>query len=171
MGEATAMKRVEEPVVVKQSSPFEEVEQTLDALARRAYEIFDGNGRIFGRDLDNWLQAEREFLHPVAVNMTETQDAITVRAEVPGFTEKEIEVAVDADRVVITGKKESSKEETKGKMVYAETQSNQLMRVVDLPAGIQSDKASATIKNGALELLLPKAAQIEPLRIHPKAAS
>ena len=62
MGEATAIKRVEEPVVVKQESPFEQVEKTIDALARRAYEIFDGNGRIFGRDLDNWLQAERELL-------------------------------------------------------------------------------------------------------------
>lgn len=170
MGEATAIKRVEEPVVVKQVSLFEEVEKTLDAVARRAYEIFDGNGRVFGRDLDNWLQAEREFLKPIAVNLNETADTITVKAEVPGFTEKEIEVAVDRDRIVITGLKESSKEEQKGKTIYGEARSNRVMRVVDLPCEIQADKITATIKNGVLELVLPKAAQGEPVRIHPKAA-
>src|SRR5579871_539202 len=114
MGEATAVKRAEEPTkVIKFTSLFDQMEETFDALARRAYEIFDGNGRILGRELDNWLQAERELLHPVALNITETDEAITVKAEVPGFTEKEIEVAIDQDRVVITGQKESSKEEKK----------------------------------------------------------
>ena len=73
MGEATAMKRVEEPTKpVKYGSLFDQVEDTFNALARRAYEIFEGNGRAFGRDLENWFQAERELLHPVPVNVTES---------------------------------------------------------------------------------------------------
>jgi HSP20 family molecular chaperone IbpA len=171
MGEATAMKRVEEPAkAVKQESLFNEMEKTFNAMARRAYEIFAGNGRVFGRDLDNWLQAERELLHPVALNMTETDEAFTVKAEVPGFTEKEIEVAVEQGRLVITGQKEDSKEEKKGKTVCAETRSDRVLRVVDLPGEVEADKVTATLKNGVLELVLPKVAKVQPVRIHPKAA-
>lgn len=171
MGEATAMKRVEEPTkVVKHETLFDEMEKMFNALACRAYEIFDGNGRTFGRDLDNWLQAERELLHPVALNINETEEAITVKAEVPGFTEKEIEVSVEQGRLVITGQKESSKEEKKGKTICSESRSDRILRVVDLPAEVEADKVNATLKNGVLELVLPKVAKVQPVRIHPKAA-
>jgi len=60
MGEATAMKKVEETnKPVKLDTLMEQIETTFNALARRAYEIFDGNGRAIGHDLDNWFQAER----------------------------------------------------------------------------------------------------------------
>jgi HSP20 family protein len=171
MGEATAVKRAEEPTrVVKYTSLFDQMDETFNALARRAYEIFDGNGRVFGRDLDNWFQAERELLHPVSLNITETDEAFRVKAEVPGFTEKEIEVAVEADRVTITGQRESSKEEKKGKTVCAECRSDQILRIVNLPSEIDADKVTATLKNGMLELTLPKVAKAQPLRIRPKAA-
>ena len=171
MGETAAVKRAEEPAkVVKLTSLFDQMDETFNALTRRAYEIFDGNGRVLGRDLDNWLQAEREFLHPVALNITETGEAFTVKAEVPGFTEKEIEVAVETGRVTITGQRESSKEEKRGKTVYAECRSDQILRIVNLPSEIDADKVTATLKNGMLELTLPKLAKAQPLRIRPKAA-
>jgi HSP20 family protein len=171
MGEATAVKRAEEPTkVVKFTSLIDQMEETFNALTRRAYEIFDGNGRIFGKDLDNWLQAEREILHPVALNITETDEAFAVKAEVPGFTEKDIEVAVEAGRVTITGQRESSKEEKKGKTVCSESRSDQVLRIVNLPAEVEADKVTATLKNGVLELTLPKVAKAQPVRIRPKAA-
>jgi len=171
MGEAAAVKRAEEPTkVVKYTSLFDQIDETFNALARRAYEIFDGNGRVFGRDLEDWFQAEHELLHPVALNITETDEAFTVKAEVPGFSEKEIEVAVEQGRVTITGQRESTKEEKKGKMVCAESRSDQILRVVNLAAEIEKDKVTAILKNGILELTLPKVAKAQPVRIHPKAA-
>jgi len=72
MGEAAAVKRAEEPTkVVKYTSLFDQIDETFNTLARRAYEIFDWNGRVFGRDLEDWFQAEREILHPVALNITD----------------------------------------------------------------------------------------------------
>ncbi len=171
MGEATAVKRVEEPFKpIKYSSLFEQMENTFNSIARRAYEIFEGNGRIFGRDLDNWLQAEKELLHPVLVNVTESDGSFEVTAEVPGFTEKEIEVGVEPRRLTITGKREAKKEEKKGKAIWSECCSDEILRVVDLPAEIETGKVAATLKNGVLELTLPKVAKAQTLRIHPKAA-
>jgi HSP20 family protein len=171
MGEAAAVRRAEEPTkVMKYTSLFDQMDEMFNSLARRAYEIFEGNGRAFGRDLENWFQAERELLHPVALNITETDEAFTLKAEVPGFTEKEIEVAVEQGRVTITGKREYSKEEKKGKTVCAETCSDQVLRIVNLSSEIERDKVTATLKNGVLELTLPKVAKAQPVRIRPKAA-
>ncbi len=171
MGEATAMKRVEGPTnPTKHNSLFDEIEDTFNVLTCRAYEIFESNGRTFGRDLENWLRAERELLHPVAVNITESDEAFEVKAEVPGFNEKEIEIGVEPGRLTITGKRETKKEEKKGKTVCAESRSDQILRMVDLPAEIDTDKVTATLKNGVLELTLPKAAKVQTMRIHPKAA-
>ena len=171
MGEATAMKRVEEPTrPIKYVPLFDQMEDTFNALARRAYEIFEGNGGTFGRELENWFQAEKELLHPVPVNITESDESFEVKAEVPGFNEKEIEIGVEPRRVTITGKRETKKEEKKGKTVCAESCSDQILRMVDLPAEIETDKVTATLKNGVLELALPKVAKAQTLRIHPKAA-
>jgi HSP20 family protein len=171
MGEATAMKKVEETnKPVKFGTLMEQMETTFNALARRAYEIFDDNGRAMGHDLDNWFQAEREMLHPVNVNITETDAALEVRAEVPGFSEKELEIGIEPRKLAITGKRESSKEEKKGKTVYTESSSDQLLRVVELPAEVDATKATTTLKNGVLEITLPKVLAAQPVRIQPKAA-
>ena len=168
MGETAAVKRVEEParVVIYTSVP-DRMDEMFNDLARRAYEIFDSSGRVFGRDLDNWLQAERELLQPVALNTTETDQAYVVQAEVPGFSEKEIEVAVENSRVTITGQRESWKEEKKTKTVCAESRSDRILKVVDLPAAIETDKVTAALRSGVLELTLPKA---QPIHVRPKAA-
>ena len=167
----TAVKRAEEPAKPAESlSAFDQLEDTLKAITRRAYELFESSGREFGRDLENWFQAERELLHPMHVNITETDGSLEVKAEVPGFTEKEIEIGVEPHRLTIAGKRETKKEEKKGKTVYAESCSNQILRSVILPVKVETEKVTANLKNGVLEITLPKAGKAGTLRIHPKAA-
>lgn len=149
---------------------FERANNMFDTISRRAYEIFEGNGRLFGRDLEDWFQAERELLHPVHVHVTESGDALEVKAEVPGFSEKELEINVEPRRLVITGKRESKREEKKGKTLYSEACSDQIMRMIDLPAEVETEKVTATLKNGVLDLNLPKSAKARSVRIEPKAA-
>jgi len=145
-------------------------EAIFDEISRRAFEIFEGNGRIFGHELEHWLQAERELLHPVHIQVSESGEALEVKAEVPGFTEKDLEVKVEPRRLVISGKRETKKEEKKGKTVYSETCSDQIMRVVDLPADVETEKFTATLKDGVLALSLPKSAKARTIRVEPKAA-
>ena len=171
MAETAAVRRAEEQIrPVKYTTLLEQIEKTFNNLSCRAYEIFEGNGRAFGRDLENWFQAEKELLHPIHLNMTETDDSIEVKAEVPGFSEKELEISIEPRRLTITGKRESKKEEKKGKTVYAERCSDQILRILDLPVEVEADKVTATLKNGVLEFALPKVAKAQTIRIHPKAA-
>jgi HSP20 family protein len=171
MAETAAVKRAEEPAKpIEYGSIFDQIQDTFNALSRRAYEIFEGNGRAFGRDLEDWFQAERELLHPVHVSIEESDNSLAVKADVPGFSEKELEINLEPRRLTITGKREAKKEEKKGKTLYAERCCDQILRVVDLPADIETDKVTATLKNGVLEFTLPKAAKAPTIRIHPKAA-
>jgi len=72
---------------------------------------------------------------------------------------------------VISGKRETKKEEKKGETVYSESCSNQIMRLVDLPAEVETGKVTATLKNGVLELSLPKAAKARSIRVEPRVAA
>lgn len=149
---------------------FDRMQKTYESIGRRAFELFESNGRVFGRDLEDWFKAEKELLHPVHINISETEEELQVKAEVPGFSAKELEVSVEPRRLTITGKRETKEERKEGKTVYSEHCANQILRVVDLPAEVDKAKVTARLKDGFLELALPKAASAKKVPIETKAA-
>ncbi len=169
-----AVQMAKEPTALKPltfENMAKRINEVFESISRRAYELFEGNGRTDGHHLENWFSAENELLHPVHVRMTESEDGLEITAEVPGFNEKELEISVEPNRVVITGARESAKEEKKGKAIYTESCSNQIMRIISLPAEVNADKTTAVLKNGVLKLTLPKSAKAETVKIQPKAAA
>jgi HSP20 family protein len=162
---STATQTALEPTQVKIVEPRtlrERFNKLSEQISRRAYEIFEGRGKTFGQDLEDWFKAESEILPPVQLRMAETDDAVTVEAEVPGFSAKDLEVSLEPWRLTISGNKETKEEQ--------EQCSEQLLRVIDLPLEIDSAKATATLKNGLLEINLPKAAKAATTRGDIKAA-
>jgi HSP20 family protein len=139
-------------------APNDDIKQMFDSLARRAFSIFESSGRSFGNDVADWFRAERELFHPAHVELAESGDAFTVRAEVPGFAPKDLDINLEGRRLTISGKREKHEERKDKKTVYSETCSDQLLRVVDLPADVNAEATKATLKNGILSLELPKAA-------------
>jgi HSP20 family protein len=160
-GQATELQRAKTGLFIKQVSMdnfFDRIQNIYTAIARRAYEIFDHDGRGFGRDLEHWLRAESEMFHPLHFVMKESDKALTIRAEVPGFAAKDLEVSVEPRRLAISGKRETKEERAKGAAVYREQCSDQIFRVLDLPADVDPTKTTAKLKDGILELEIPKAA-------------
>lgn len=157
---------------VQKAEPVDLVERMnnlYDRIARRAFEIFDGHGRPHGRDLAHWFQAEAEFLHPLHIEVSESPEALHLRAEVPGFKAEQLNINVEPRRVTITGERESKEESKTQKTIYSETCSGQILRVIDLPAAVDPEKAKATLKDGMLELDMPKAAPAKTVKVAPKA--
>jgi HSP20 family molecular chaperone IbpA len=170
---ATAMQPDKASVAVKQSATgdvSDRIQQTYDAIARRAFEIFDANGRWLGNEWEHWFRAESELLHPIHLEVAESDDDLTVRAEVPGFSTKELEINVEPRKLTILGKHEAQEESKKGKTIYSEPCANEILRVVDLPTEVDSSKVSATLKDGILNIQLPKAAHAKAVRSEPKSA-
>lgn len=163
-------KRESELAERQEDTFFRHVQRMYDSIARRAFEMFERNGRPFGNDLEDWLQAESELLHPVHIEMAESDDGLHVEAEVPGFGPKELEVRVEPRRLTITGKRESKEERKTKKTIYKEQCSDEILRVVDLPAEINTEKMKATLENGVLRLEMPKAAPATKVPVEVKVA-
>lgn len=93
----------------------------------------------------------------IPVEISETEKELLVTAEVPGFTEKNIEVRVEPNRLFITGNVYENKEEKGKKTLYTERTYNQIFRYVDLPIQVNPDTGTATVKDGVLKITLYKA--------------
>jgi HSP20 family protein len=173
-GTATAVQPVKTSAVTTPNESqrlVDRMEKVYDAIARRAFEIFDSNGGGNGHDVSNWLQAESELLHPLHLEITESEDALNVKAEVPGFAAKELDIQVEGNRLTISGKRESTEQSTKGKTIYSERCSQEVFRSVELPREVDGSKVNATLKDGILTIELPKAQPATTLRAAAKAAS
>lgn len=157
---ASAIAILEEPETTLPSDEPTQIVEVLpdvnDLVASRAFEIFESNGRPSGHDLADWLQAEAEFLHPLHIEVSESPETLTVRADVPGFKESDLHINVEPRQVTITGKREGKQESKTGKTIYSETCSDQIYRIVSLPAAVDVSKVRTTVKDGVLELDLTK---------------
>jgi HSP20 family protein len=150
---------------------FDRMHEMEEMISRRAFELFERGGRIFGRDLENWLKAESELLHPVNISIEETGEGLKVEAEVPGFKAEELEVSIEPHRLTLTGKREVENEEKKkGKTIYSERRAERILRVVDLPVEVNTERVSAALKDGVLEFMMPKAVPAKKITIAKKAA-
>ena len=141
----------------KPESLSERIRRLNDAISRRAFALFERDGRADGNDVRHWLEAEKEFLHPVHVDLKETAGEFEVRAEVPGFTASDLEVNVEPRRVTIAGKRESRKETQEDGAFYAEECADEIFRAIELPSEVNSAKVSATLRDGVLDIQIPKA--------------
>jgi HSP20 family protein len=77
---------------------------------------------------------------------------------------------VEPPRLTISGKRETSVEHASKKTIYTERCSNQIFRAINLPKEVDSSKVTATLKDGVLELSMPKAAKAQKVPIEEKPA-
>jgi len=171
---ATKMEKAMKPIPV----PYDEfemfpkhIEEFFDLIARRPFELLEKRPHLFGRQLENFLKTEPELLRPVYLKLYETEEHLLVRAEVPGYTENELNIVCEPWRLVITGKKEWKEE---GKIEKKEeathyTEKMHIFKTVKLPFEIKPDGVKATLKNGILEVTLPKAEVIKKVQIEVKS--
>jgi HSP20 family protein len=150
---------------------FELSQEFRDLISRRAYELFELRGSVDGCDREDWLQAVSEILLDVPVDVAETGTELTIRAAVPGFSEKELEVRVAPRSVCITGRRQETSERKGEEVVYAERRSSHIFRALELPSEIDPGSVSATISDGILEIKLLKVGLGKKVPILAKAAS
>jgi len=99
-----------------------------------------------------------------AVTFSETGEALTLRAELPGLSEKELDISVTAN--VLTVKAARKVEAPEGYAAHRrERQSFSFTQSYELPTRIDPEKVQASLKQGVLTLTLPKAAEAQPKRV------
>jgi HSP20 family protein len=94
------------------------------------------------------------------VDVEETPDAYRVTAEVPGMDEKDIEVELHQNTLVLKGEKKEEHEKKEGGYVRHERRSGSFQRIITLPAEVQYEHAKAAYRQGVLTITLPKTAEV-----------
>ena len=124
--------------------------------------------RFFGSDFGSPAFGGTEALRGPAIEAYRKDDKLVVRADLPGIDPKEVELAVEGDRLTVRGERRSS-EETEGG-AYREVRYGRFERTVQLPTGVDPDSVKATYRDGVLEITMavPKAfvARKVPITVH-----
>jgi HSP20 family protein len=145
------------PFFVEADRLLGEFEQLHEAINRRAFDLFNERGQMFGHELDDWFRAEAEFLRPLPVEITENETAYTVKAEVPGFTEKDVRISVEPRRLILRGKKETTdRNEAEDTVVWTERSEKNFFRAIPLNVEVNPAAVRTTHADGILTLTLPK---------------
>jgi len=138
----------------------------LTALRNEMDRLFDSFVRTPWGSLD-WPFSAGQVGFP-AMDIAESEDEVTIRAEVPGVDPKELSISLTGDQLVLSGeKKESSEHQGKG-FRQTETRYGSFRRAVSLPAEVDSENVEADYANGVLMVRLKKVQKVPPKRIDVK---
>ncbi len=120
--------------------------QEMNSLQRQLNRLFDD-----ALTPENWDDFSNLSKVPAA-ELTEKDDALHLKLEVPGMEAKDLDIQVMVDRVAISGERKSEiKEKTRSEFRYGK-----FSRVIPLPVKIQNTNVTAEYKDGILNLTLPK---------------
>jgi len=103
------------------------------------------------------------------VDIREDEDKYLLEAELPGATEKDIEVKVEDNLLTIASKHDESNKEEKNGYLVRERRYQSFSRCFVLPKDVNRDKIDAQFENGLLTLTLNKAPEAKPKKIEIKA--
>jgi HSP20 family protein len=123
--------------------PFQEME----TLRRQMDRMFD--------DLAGWNRDYQITWQP-AIEVQVTDEAVVVRAEIPGVEGKDLDVRVTREAVAITGEHRYEQKIQEKGIFRSEFRYGKFQRVIPLPVPVQNDRVTADFTNGILTLTLPK---------------
>jgi len=153
------------------SGPFAERRRQISAaIARRAYELFEARGFAHGHDCDDWFRAESELLTPIWATVVETDGGFTVRADLPGFTGKDVQVLAEPRRLIIRASKQEPLEQEEGIVALQGKMSTERFRAFELPHEIDPNNVTATMEHEVLEVTLAKLNLGKKIAVGVKAA-
>ncbi len=124
-----------------------------------------GVDRLLGDFLSDFSTRAGAVAPTVPLEVSETDDQIIVRAEIPGISPEDIDVNLSGDVLTISGEKTEEHEEEKGGRKYSERSYGSFRRSIQLSSPVDPEKVAAKHENGLVTITLEKAAQARSHRI------
>jgi|WetSurMetagenome_2_1015567.scaffolds.fasta_scaffold22088_2 HSP20 family protein len=121
--------------------------------------------RIFDSMLSRYPRERVQAVWAPSIDVEETNDAMIIRAELPGMKREDIKLTVAEDTVTISGERNYESEQKDRTFHRVERAYGSFQRTIALPVSVQGDKAAASYKAGVLELVLPKAERVKAREI------
>ncbi|RMD69391.1 MAG: Hsp20/alpha crystallin family protein [Gammaproteobacteria bacterium] len=137
--------------------------RTLEQLREEMSKLFEGRAPA--------VPAERELSSAFTsewiplVDIKEEPDRFIVYMDVPGVNPKDIEISMEEGVLTIKGQRPVESEEEQAKYTRMERPRGAFQRRFTLPDTADAEKISARVKNGVLELVIPKHEKVQPRKI------
>lgn len=103
-----------------------------------------------------------------SVDISETEDKLLIKAELPGLEAKDVNVSISGDLLTIKGEKKKEEEEKDEHHHCVERYSGSFQRSFRLPVNVQADKVEAAFDKGVLQVTLPKVEEAKKKEIDVK---
>ena len=140
-------------------SPFRDTFHNIVSLQDEMNRLFD----TFSKSGDS--QSLVEGTWAPSCDIYESKDQIVIDAEIPGMSQKDINVSVTDNVLTIKGEKKQEKEVKEENYYRVERSYGTFTRSFTLPVGVKADAIKANYKDGVLKVVLPKAEEAKPKQI------
>jgi HSP20 family protein len=131
--------------------PFDEMMSIRESMDRLFEDFFSRRPRQAG-----------PLVWQPAVEISETETEIIVKAELPGIDPKNVEVNVTGDVLTIKGEAKAEQEDKRRNYYRRELRYGSFQRMIALPIEVKGDETKATFRHGILEIKVPKAERVRP---------
>jgi HSP20 family protein len=142
--------------VLTRWEPFRELSTLQDRMSRLFRESYAGEGRDESLSTSSFAPA---------VDVYEDEHKVTLKVEVPGIDEKDIDVRVENNTLTVHGERKIEREEKEENYRRVERQYGSFTRTFTLPNTVDNENVSATYDKGVLKVNLPKKAEAKPKQI------
>jgi HSP20 family protein len=135
------------------------VRRTETPVANRLLEEFFNDfpfASYMSEPKDNWLPA---------VDILEKDGNLILRAELPGMSEKQIDVKLEGNTLTLKGERKMDNEDKKNNYHRVESFYGSFTRSFRLPETVDLEKISADYKNGVLTVTIPQKPEVKPREI------
>lgn len=112
----------------------------------------------------NWLDDD-DFAGQLAVDVYQTSGEIVIKSTIAGVKPEDIDISVNNDMITIRGKREKDHTVSDQDYFYRECYWGGFSRSIILPCDVKIDQIKATIRNGVLSVMLPKAEKVSKVTV------
>jgi|SRR5271165_5355665 len=142
--------------VLTRWEPFREFSTLQDRMNRLFRDTYSGADRDESLTTSSFAPA---------VDVYEDEHKVTLKIEVPGIDEKDIDVQIENNVLTVHGERKIEKEEKEENYRRIERQYGSFTRTFTLPTTVDTDSVSASYDKGVLKIALPKKAEAKPKQI------
>ena len=136
--------------------PVRELNTLQSEMNRLFNTFFDTPTGGNGGGLRRWVPA---------MDLVETDDHFVLRADLPGLSEKDVDIELEDNVLTIAGERKTEHEDKKEGFYRVERSFGQFRRSLTLPDGVDADGITAAFDKGVLEVRIPKPEERKPRRV------
>jgi len=137
-------------------NPFQDMERLFeDFMGRGWMRPMRWDRPLFSDFPSGWMPSF-DFKGMAKVDVIDRDEEITVRAELPGVEKENVKVTLSGNLITIKGEAKRQSEEEKGEVRRSEIYRGSYQRTFTLPSAVDESRTKATMKDGILEIVMPK---------------